>query len=119
MIELENGSNTVKLDDNNNRVNLSFSARVNKKTSAYAIDIPAFHMHFYVQDKHEIEKSAHESMVSFFNYWLNHQKQGNFLRHMSALGFSVKHNHLGKVAEPVGGYSSHALQVVIDRITFS
>jgi len=105
------------MDDYYDRVNLSCSVTVKEKTSAYMVNIPAFNIHFYVKNRQEIEKSAHESLVSFFNYWIHKRNPGNFFQHLSNLGFSFK-TGVSKVAEPTTNYA-RTTQVVIDRLIFS
>lgn len=117
-MELEKQDNTVKLDNNYSQANLNIFLKITNTSSAYLVNIPAFNIHFYVKDKQEIEKSTLESMESFFNFWIHKRPAGEFMQHMSALGFNLKSETFQKVAEPSAHYSS-TTRVSIDRIIFS
>lgn len=88
MFKFEKGSDVVHIDDD--RVSLNFSMYVKKMEDAYLVNIPAYNIHFYTKTEKEIEKSAHESLNSFLNYWYRNQGFEKFLKHMLNLGFTLQ-----------------------------
>lgn len=118
MIEFVNGENLITLDNNYSYVHLNLSAKVQEKTSSYLVYLPAFHIHFYTKNKQDIEKSAHESLVSFFNFWIHQKNVDHFHQHLSALGFTYQNKEVYHVAEPTVPYGN-TTQVMIDRLILS
>jgi len=88
MFVFENGPDSARMDDK--KVITNFSLKIDKMEDAYLVHIPAFNIHFYTKTEDEIEKSAHESLVSFFKYWIKEQGIDKLHSHMLSLGFSIK-----------------------------
>ncbi len=72
------------------KIEISFIRNVEKKENAYSAEIPSLNIFFYTKTKKEIEESTHESIESFFNYWLKEKGDRAFLDHMLNLGFDLK-----------------------------
>lgn len=118
MYEYENNGNTIELNDSYSRATVNLHAKVNQKSSAYLVHLPAFNIHFYVKNRQDIEESAHESLVSFFRFWIHQKNFDAFSEHMSALGFTYKPGPMGKAAESAINYSG-TTHVLIDRLILS
>lgn len=88
MITFTKGDEIIVIDSN--KITSSFSLEYKKVEGTYIVRIPSFDIHFYTKSKNQIEKSAHDSMSSFFNYWRNIQGEFEFFNHMLELGFRVK-----------------------------
>lgn len=88
MLKFKKGARDVIIIDGN-QIEANFSLDIDEKEDVCLVSFPAFRIHFYTKTRAEIDKSAHESLVSFFNYWMNEEKS-DFINHMLELGFTVK-----------------------------
>jgi hypothetical protein len=88
MFVFNKGKDVVRMDDN--KISTSISMKINKLENSYLVHIPSFNIHFYTKYENEIDDSAHESLVSFFNYWLKEQGIDKLHSQMLSLGFTIK-----------------------------
>lgn len=88
MYILENGIDRAKIDDD--KIMVNFLMRVKKVKDEYFVTIPAYNINFYAKSEDEIKSNAHESLISFFKYWMKINGIDKFHQHMLDLGFTIK-----------------------------
>lgn len=89
MYKFIKGDDIVEYLEGNLHLHLSIYR--NKIEDVNLIMIPSLNIHAYTKakDKESILKKIHESLESFFQFWLKKEDETNFLKHMLSLGFSI------------------------------